>query len=122
VLPPRDWHNFATKYEKQGDNSLLAGGDVKPYGVTHLWVDTELTNITGFQLEALLHPNLPNNGPGLTGYGSFWEEFTCEAYAIKNPTVTNKVTFTAPSRIWKHPVFAATNMIDGNTEKGGWTP
>src|SRR6185295_17287045 len=29
-LDPKEWHNFATKYEKQSDFSLLGGGDVKP--------------------------------------------------------------------------------------------
>ncbi len=29
VLDPTEWHNFATKYEKQSDGSLLGGGDVQ---------------------------------------------------------------------------------------------
>ena len=40
-------------------------GFVKPGAVTHVWVDTTLTNITGFRLEALMDPNLPYGGPGL---------------------------------------------------------
>src|SRR5207249_3969642 len=79
VLEPKEWLNFATKYEKQSDYSLLAGGDVKPGAVTHVWVDTTLTNLTGFRLEALTHPNLPYGGPGLVAKGSFLlKEFTCE--------------------------------------------
>src|SRR5438046_4560578 len=70
VLEPKEWLNFATKYEKQGDSSLLAGGDLKPGPVTHVWVDTALTNITGFRLEALTHPTLPYAGPGLLAKGS----------------------------------------------------
>jgi hypothetical protein len=30
VLEPKEWLNFATKYEKQNDGSLLGGGDIKP--------------------------------------------------------------------------------------------
>src|SRR5438128_1752094 len=122
VLDPTEWLNFATKYEKQGDDSLLAGGDVKPGAVTHVWVDTALTNITGFRLEALLHPNLPYGGPGLVGKGSFLlKEFTCETYALHNPTVTNQVKFRRALADMEAPGFSITNAIDGGTEKGGWT-
>src|SRR6266511_191778 len=53
LLEPKEWLNFATKFEKQSDLSLLGGGDVKPGGTMKVWVDTELTNITGFRLEVL---------------------------------------------------------------------
>ena len=122
VLEPAEWINFATKYEKQSDGSLLGGGDVKPGGVMHVWSDTALTNITGFQLEALMHPNLPYGGPGLVARGSFLlKEFTVEAYAITNATVTNKIVFRRALADLEAPGFGATNAIDGNTEKGGWT-
>lgn len=122
VLDPTEWHNFATKYEKQRDSSLLGGGDVKPGAVTHVWVNTTLTNITGFRLEALTHPNLPYGGPGLVAKGSFLlKEFTCEVYAANNPTVTNKVTFRRAVADVEAPGFSITNAIDGNIEKGGWT-
>ena len=122
VLDPKEWHNFATKYEKQSDSSLLAGGDVKPYGVTHVWIDTDLTNITGFCVEALMHPNLPYGGPGLTARGTFLiREFTCEAYAQQNPTVTNQVKFRRARASAEAPGFSVTNAIDGVIDKGGWT-
>src|SRR5438128_6170149 len=122
VLDPTEWLNFATKYEKQGDDSLLAGGDVKPCAVTHVWVDTTLSNITGFRLEALMHPNLPYGGPGLVAKGSFLlKEFTCETYALHNPTVTNQVKFRRALADMEAPGFSITHAIDGGTEKGGWT-
>src|SRR2546430_13847508 len=122
VLEPKEWLNFATKYEKQSDNSLLAGGDVKPGAVTHVWVDTTLTNMTGFRLEALTHPNLPYGGPGLVAKGSFLlKEFACEACALRNPTVTNQVRFRRALADMEAPGFSITNAIDGDTEKGGWT-
>ena len=122
VLDPTEWLNFATKYEKQYDHSLLAGGDVKPGAVTHVWVDTALTNITGFRLEALLHPNLPYGGPGLVAKGSFLlKEFTCEVSALHNPTATNQVRFRRAVADMEAPGFSITNAIDGDTEKGGWT-
>ena len=122
VLEPKEWLNFATKFEKQSDGSLLGGGDVKPGGVNHVWVDTTLTHITGFRLEALLHPNLPYSGPGLVAKGSWLlKEFTCEAYALQNPTTTNQVKFRRAAADLEAPGFSITNAFDGDTEKGGWT-
>ncbi|MCI0747015.1 MAG: DUF1553 domain-containing protein, partial [Verrucomicrobia subdivision 3 bacterium] len=90
--------------------------------VTHVWTDTTLTNITGFRLEAMMHPNLPYGGPGLVARGSFLlKEFTAEAYAITNPTVTNKIVFRRALADLEAPGFSITNAIDGTTEKGGWT-
>jgi len=123
VLNPKEWFNFATKYEKQDDLSLLGGGDLQPGGITRVWVDTELTNITGFRLEALTNPNLMYGGPGLVGKGSFLvKEFTVEAYAINIPTVTNKIKFRRAEADLEAPGFSITNAIDGKTDKGGWTP
>lgn len=122
VLAPTEWHNFATKYERQADQSLLGGGDVQREAVLHVWVETQLTNITGFRLEALTHPNLPYGGPGLVDKGSFLlKEFTCEAYALVNPTVTNQVKFRRALASREAPGFGVTNAIDGDVDKGGWT-
>jgi hypothetical protein len=123
VLDPSDWHNFATKFEKQEDGSLLGGGDLQPGGLMRVWVDTKLTNITAFKLEALTNNNLVYGGPGLLGRGSFLvKEFTVEAWAAENPTVTNKVKFRRAVADAEAPGFAVTNAIDGNTDKGGWCP
>ncbi len=122
VLEPAEWHNFATKYEKQSDGSLLGGGDLQPGAVTRVWVDNAPANITGFRLEVLTHPNLPYGGPGLMRKGSwFLKEFTCEAYAATNAMVTNKIKFRRVLADAEAPGFSITNVIDGNTDKGGWT-
>jgi mono/diheme cytochrome c family protein len=123
VLDPKEWLNFATKYEKQDDLSLLGGGDLQPSGVMHVWVDTELTNITGFRVEALTNPNLMYRGPGLLGKGSFLvKEFSVEAYPLHNPNVTNTIEFWRAKADEEAPGFGVTNAIDGKTDKGGWTP
>jgi len=67
VLDPKDWSNFATKFEKLEDGSLLGGGDLQPGGVMRVSVETTLTNITGFRLEALKNPNLMYEGPDCSG-------------------------------------------------------
>jgi hypothetical protein len=122
-LDPTIWENFGTKFEKQDDLSLLGGGDITAGGVMKIWFDTKLTNITGFRLEALTNPNLMYGGPGEVGKGSFLvKEFTAETYASENPTVTNKIKFRRALADMEAAGFEATNAIDGNLEKGGWTP
>jgi len=121
VLDPAEWHNFATKFEKQEDMSLLGGGDLQPGGTMRVWVDTALTNITGFRLEALTNANLAYNGPGQMNKGGFIvKEFTVEAYPAQNPTATNQITFRRAIADMEAPGFSVTNAIDGNLEKGGW--
>jgi mono/diheme cytochrome c family protein len=123
VIEPKDWHNFATKFEKLDDNSLLGGGDLQPGGVMHVWAETQLTNITGFRLEALTNPNLMYGGPGLLGKGTFLvREFVVEAYPLTNSTVTNVIIFRRAVADLEAPGFNITNAIDGQTNKGGWTP
>ena len=122
-LDPTVWENFATKYEKLEDLSLLGGGDITAGGVMRIWFDTKLTNITAVRLEALTNANLMYGGPGEVAKGSFLvKEFTVETYALENPTATNKIKFRRAYADLEAPGFAATNAIDGNTEKGGWTP
>lgn len=122
-LDPREWMNFGTKFEKQWDLSMLGGGDLQPGDTMHLWIDTTLTNITGFRLEALTNANLVYGGPGETGRGSFLlKEFSVEAWPMENPTVTNKVKFRRAVADAEAAGFAVTNAIDGKTDKGGWTP
>src|SRR5262249_34942330 len=117
LLDPKEWINFATKFEKQEDGSLLGGGDIQAGGVMRVWLDTPLTNITGFRLEALTNANLAYNGPGVLGKGSFLvKEFTVEAYAQSNPTVTNKIKFRRALADAEAPGFSITNAIDGNTD------
>ncbi|HTD67184.1 MAG TPA: DUF1549 domain-containing protein [Candidatus Limnocylindria bacterium] len=121
-LDATEWHNFATKYEKQSDLSFLGGGDLQPGAVTRVWVDVPPPNITGFRLEVLTHPNLPYGGPGLMKKGSWLlKEFTCEAYALTNASVTNKIAFRRALADAEAPGFGITNVIDGKTDKGGWT-
>src|SRR5207245_4284396 len=47
--------------------------------------------------------------------------FTVEAYALDN-SVTNKIKFSQALADREAPGFSITNAIDGETEKGGWTP
>jgi hypothetical protein len=121
VLDPDEVLSNPVKYEEQSDHSLLGGGDVYAEVTGKIWVKTELTNITGFRLEALTHPNLPYGGPGILGKGTIHlAEFIVETYAAVNPTVTNKLKFSRAMADAAAAGFSATNAIDGETTKGGW--
>src|SRR6185503_19117635 len=75
-----------------------------------------------FRLEALLHPNLPYGGPGILGKATFnLAEFIVEAYALQQPTVTNRLRFRRALADAEAAGFAVTNAIDGDTGKGGWS-
>jgi mono/diheme cytochrome c family protein len=122
VLDPQEILSNPVKYEEQSDHSLLGGGDVYAEVTAKIWVETPLTNITGFRLEALTHPNLPYGGPGILGKGAFHlAEFIVEAYAMKDPTVTNKLKLRRALADAEAPGFSITNAIDGDTSKGGWS-
>jgi hypothetical protein len=122
VLDPQEVLSNPVKYEKQSDHSLLGGGDVYSEVTAKIWVETKLTNITGFRLEALTHPNLPYGGPGILAKGTFHlAEFTVEAYAAEHPAVTNKVKFSRALADDEPAGFGVTNAIDGDTAKGGWS-
>ena len=122
VLEPKDWQNFATKFEKQEDFSLLGGGDLQPGGVMRVWTETTLTNITGFRLEALTNANLIYGGPGVLGKGSFLvREFTVEASPLDG-SKTNQIKFRRALADQEAPGFSITNAIDGDMDKGGWCP
>jgi len=49
---------------KLDDKSILAGGDIPNNDVYDIEFQTDLQNITAFRLEVLLHPSLPDGGPG----------------------------------------------------------
>ncbi|HVY71270.1 MAG TPA: DUF1553 domain-containing protein, partial [Verrucomicrobiae bacterium] len=132
VLDAKEWHITPMKFEKQEDLSLLGGGDIYNNGVLRVWVDTQLTNITGFRLEALNHPNLPFGGPGIDGNGQFELcEFSVEATPLRELVGTNvgATNFTATTNMVKFiraeadaeaPGWEITKAIDGDKENGGW--
>jgi len=123
VLDPKEWAAFSTKFEKQEDRSLLGAGDVQSGGVMRVLLDTTLTNITGFRLEALTNANLLYGGPGEVGKGSFLvREFTVEASPLNDLTITNKIKFRRALADLEAAGFGIANAIDGELEKGGWTP
>ena len=133
VLDAKEWHSQPMKFEKQENLSLLGGGDIYNNSVLRIWVETPLTQITGFRLEALNNANLPFNGPGIDADGGFQLcEFTVEATpldASKSMTLTatnsasssNLVHFSRAVADASIEGWPAAATVDGNTTQGGWT-
>ena len=119
VLDPTEWQNFATKFEKLEDGSLLGGGDLQAGSVMRVWAETQATNLTGFRLEALANANLVYGGPGLTGKGTFLlKEFTVEASPLHHPTVTNQVKFRRALADQEAPGFEVAKTIERENRQG----
>ena len=58
------------KLQELDDGSILASGK-NPWAGYSLTFDTDATQLTALRLEALLHPSLPNQGPGRGVRGTF---------------------------------------------------
>jgi len=128
---PRDWiilepvtyyGSVGAKFDKLDDQSLLAAGSNPPFSVYTITAKTDLTNITGFRLEALTDPNLPASGPGRAPNGNFvLSEFTVEAAPPSPNAKTNVVPLQNPTADFSQPGFPVAAAIDGiTTNKTGW--
>ncbi len=123
VLDPEDYYGgVGTKFEKLKDKSLLALASNPPVSGYSFRCKTSLKNITGFRLEVLADPNLPNDGPGRAANGNFvLTEIFAEATPLNDPTKTNKIVFTNATADFSQPGFPVTTAIDNDiTNKLGW--
>jgi hypothetical protein len=123
VLEPMSYYgSVGTKFTKLDDDSLLATGSNPPFSGYVVSAKTKLTNITGIRLEALVDPNLPNDGPGRAQNGNFvLTEFKVDAApATPNPK-TNAVPLQNATADFSQDGFPVTAAIDGiTTNKIGW--
>lgn len=77
-----------------GDQSILATGNNPATSVYTVTAATTLTGITGFRLEVLEDPSLPNNGPGRSSSANFTlTEFQVEAEALAVPEPSTWLMF-----------------------------
>jgi hypothetical protein len=71
-----------------GDNSILVSGLNPVTDIYTVTVNTAITGITGFRLEALTDPSLVNNGPGRANNGNFvLTEFQVDIAAVPEPSL-----------------------------------
>jgi mono/diheme cytochrome c family protein len=128
---PRDWTvleplayygSVGAKFTKMADHSLLGAGSVPPFSAYTVTARTDLTNITGFRLEAIADPNLPFNGPGRAANGNFvLTEFEVAA-ASASGGQSNAIPLQHATADYSQPGFPVSDAIDGiATNKGGWS-
>jgi hypothetical protein len=123
VLDPITYYgSVGAKFDKLADHSLLGGGSVPPVSVYTVTAKTDLTNITGFRLEALTDPNLPAMGPGRAPNGNFvLTAFSVIAAPATNHNLTNAVPLQHATADFSQSGFPIAATIDGKFDKTtGW--
>lgn len=123
VLDPISYYgSVGAKFDKLDDHSLLGGGSVPPFSAYTVRAKTDLTNITGFRLEALTDPNLPAFGPGRAPNGNFvLTAFSVEAAPNEPNAKTNPVPLQNATADFSQPGFPISATIDGKDDKTtGW--
>lgn len=108
--------------EKQPDGSILAIQRKVAKGPYTIEVNTPLTGITGFKLEALPDPRLPHNGPGLNaGDGNFvLSEFeVAQAPQVVEKGKAGKVMLENALATFSQKDFPVTNAVNGKDGGGG---
>jgi len=84
------------RFRRLEDGSYLVEGSSPDEAVYSIVARTDLKEVTGFQLEALDDPSLPDGGPGRGDDGSFaLSEFEVVASFKEDSEDTQAVTFTA---------------------------
>lgn len=122
VLDPVTYYgSVGAKFIRMDDHSLLAAGSSPPFTEYTITAKTDLTNITGFELEAIADPNLPANGPGRATNGNFvLTEFTVRQ-APWGKTNGEVIALTNATADFSQPGFPIASAIDGTTSnKVGW--
>jgi hypothetical protein len=123
VLDPEKYYGaVGTKFVKLKDKSLLAAASNPPRSEYTITVQTHLTNITGFRLEALRDPNLPSYGPGRAENGNFvLSEFLVDAAPLSDPAKTNRIVLQHATADFSQVGFPVTAALDtSDTNKVGW--
>ncbi|MHC4997186.1 MAG: DUF1549 domain-containing protein, partial [Planctomycetota bacterium] len=117
-LPVADFQTTGGEdYRVLDDHSVLVTGSLPGTTVYTLEVETQLTNINGFKIEALTHPDLPGSGPGrgdAERTNFILSEFTVRANGQRRPVELHTARADFSQNNWD-----VSNAIDGN-RKTGW--
>jgi len=116
-----------TKLKILDDQAVLAEGASPSQNVYTLTAKVPLKNITGFRLEVLPDPSLPQNGPGRAGNGNFvltefrvtrqTESGEPTTLLLKNATanIEQEAGDNVPGKKW-----LAAHAIDGDANSSEW--
>ncbi|MGB7324374.1 MAG: DUF1549 domain-containing protein [Rubripirellula sp.] len=125
-----EWHPLAaTKLSStnkavltpQADRSLVASGE-KGKGIYRIGLDTKLSQISGFRIEAIADPSLPSGGPGLGENGNFvLTELTIKAGPLGDSKKLADVKIESGVADFTQDGFNIEKAFDGNAkDQGGW--
>jgi len=124
VLEPKDWQNFATKFEKQDDMSLLGGGDLEP--------GRRDARLGGVGTQRILPRFVSRLSPipidvwraGPVGQGKFYRaRVHCRGQRLNNPTVTTESNSAVPWLTPKAPgFFRLPRPSTATSRRGGGHP
>ncbi|TWU55726.1 DUF1549 domain-containing protein [Rubripirellula reticaptiva] len=125
-----EWHPLAaTKFSStnksvltpQDDRSLVASGE-KGKGIYRVGLDTKLSRITGFRIEAIAEPSLPSGGPGLGANGNFvLTELTIKAGPLGDAKKQVDVKIESGVADFTQDGFDIKKAFDGKTkDQSGW--
>lgn len=103
------------------DRSIQVRGN-KGKGAYSLTVRTPLKNIRGIRLEALVDPEIPGKGPGLSTNGNFvLTEFEVKAAPVSDPTQAKELKIARGTADFTQESFAVEQAFDGNNrDQRGW--
>jgi hypothetical protein len=131
-FPPGDemrWHTprpisvvsvGGAKAETLADSSVRFSGKNPERDTYTLVMESDLTDISAIQLEALTDPSLPSTGPGRTPHGNFvLSEITVIVAPRQAPEQAQPVKLVSASADFAQDGFPAAHAIDGNP-KTGW--
>jgi hypothetical protein len=105
---------------QQPDGSILAGGKNPHQSVYTIVAETDLTDISGFRIEALPQDGLPSRGPGRAPDGNFvLTELQVFAAPKANPKQTQPVKLQTPLADFSQEGYDVSQAIDGDTTNQG---
>lgn len=123
TLPPLSaTSSGGTTLTKLDDHSLIAGGANPRKDIYEITARTDSTQLTAVRLEALTHSSLPGGGPGRHSNSNFvLSEFELTAVSLKDPSMTQRVSFVRAVADYSQAGYEITKAIDGTVAgNNGW--
>jgi hypothetical protein len=101
------------------DGSILASGTNPKQACYSVVVQTNLKGITGFRLEVLPDPSLPNAGPGRSGNGNLvLSEFRVQVLADPQAASGTPIVLEKPAADFSQESWSISGVLDGKNNTG----
>jgi Protein of unknown function (DUF1553)/Protein of unknown function (DUF1549)/Planctomycete cytochrome C len=121
LVPLKTTSSGGSTLTRLDDNSIVAGGANPRHDVYEITATTQATGLTAVRLEALTHESLPGGGPGRHSNSNFvLSEFELTATSLRDPSVTQAVTFTRAIADYSQSGYEVAKAIDRVSGNSGW--